>query len=132
MTRLRRSFLSIAALIASAFAILPPAGFALCVDSDGHLVVEADAGFAGRCCFTPSAAADESCRPDDCATCLDIAIAGGDVLRAAGTSDLQPQILPAPTPPDAIVAVSVRLPAHVAGLMGSSPGPRTPGVSLRL
>lgn len=68
-------------------AVLPPAGFALCVDADGHLVVEAETPGSARCCIGPDAAADEACAPASCAECIDIVIAPGDAPAAKQSRD---------------------------------------------
>lgn len=68
-------------------ALLPPPGFALCVDADGHLVVEAATPGAARCCIGPDADADGACAPASCAECIDIAIASGDAPAVKQSRD---------------------------------------------
>jgi hypothetical protein len=70
--------LAVLPLLVCAMALLPPPGFALCVDADGHLVIEAEAPGAARCCVGPGAGAGEACAPASCAQCVDIAIASSE------------------------------------------------------
>jgi len=124
MSVVLRQLLTTFALLACAMALLPPAGFALCVDADGHLVVEAGNAGRGMCCLPGAGAeAGESCQPDACGTCVDYALSAGDALRSGGMAGAMPD------PPLAHPALNgespIRLSARVAVVRAAAA--RAPG-----
>jgi hypothetical protein len=83
MRLLLRRLIGAAFLLSSSLAVLPPQGFALCVDANGHMVIEAEAPRSARCCVAPEAGADENCTPASCESCVDITLSRGDASRSA-------------------------------------------------
>jgi hypothetical protein len=119
------------ALLVCTLAVLPPAGFALCVDSDGHWVIETDLQPGGMCCL--SGADEEACSIDACDACIDVALASASALRSpdASLDDGPPApaavlVLPEPAP-----TLSTGVPASNAPA-GILPGAPLRSVSLRL
>jgi hypothetical protein len=125
MSAVLRRLLTIFVWLACAMALLPPAGFALCVDADGHLVIEAGDPGQGMCCLPGNAGpADESCRPDDCATCVDYLLAG-DLLRVTDVTGAMPdRTWTSPAMKD---EAPVRLSFRVSSMRAA--GPRAPGAA---
>jgi hypothetical protein len=126
MSAVLRRLLTILIWLACALALLPPPGFALCVDADGHLVIEAGDPGQGMCCLPGSAGpADESCRPDDCATCVDYLLAADDMVRVTDAAGAMPdRIWSSPAMKD---EAPVRLSFRVLSMRAA--GPRAPGAS---
>jgi len=110
--------------IFSALVLLPPSGWSLCIGSNGHFEIEPAARSEQPCCEAPaSSAIPDTCAPDDCASCLDLALSPGPALRARGEhAALSPGVAaPAPlaslfAPLPLLAAVpTVALPARPGG-----------------
>jgi hypothetical protein len=128
MRRFLQTLFSCSAVLFCALAIAPPPGFSLCIDADGHLVIEAGDQGSGMCCLPGfEARADEVCQPDDCTTCIDYALSADDVVRAAeGKGGLPDATLNAAAPAGPSPARAPSLPLPSRTLASRHPGATAP------
>lgn len=125
-----RTLLSPFVIAICALAVLPPSGFALCVDADGHWVIETDLTPGAMCCLAETD--DEACTVDACDACIDVALAASSALRSpdAGLDDAPPA-----TTALALPDLELRLdaaPEPVTTAAAPAPVPALHTVSLRI
>jgi len=116
LRRVRPVFLG---TVFSALVLLPPSGWSLCIGANGHFEIEPAAPTQQPCCETlPASPIPDTCAPDDCASCLDVALSPGSALRSRADGLPSLPIVAAPAP---LVPVCASLP-----LLAAPPGAALP------